>query len=95
MIRDVHHVGIAVRDMAEAYTLYRDALGLPITKEGDVPARGVKAALLAVGASYLELVQPTDEGSPFAKRIAERGEGLHRALLYARAPLADQAPPTN
>ena len=83
MIRDVHHVGIAVRDMAEGYALYRDALGLPIMKEGDVPSRGVKAALLAVGGSYLELIQPTDEVSPFAKHIKERGEGLHHIGLLA------------
>jgi len=83
MIRDVHHVGIAVRGMAEAYALYRDALGLPIIKEADVPSRGVKAALLAVGGSYLELIQPTDEGSPFEKHIKERGEGLHHIGLLA------------
>ena len=83
MIRDVHHVGIAVRDMESAYAFYRDALGLPVVKEGDVPARGVKAALLAVGGSYLELVQPTDEGSPFAKYIAERSAGLHHIGLLA------------
>ena len=83
MIRDVHHVGIAVRDMEAAYAFYRDALGLPVVKEGDVPARGAKAALLAVGGSYLELVQPTDEGSPFAKYIAERGEGLHHIGLLS------------
>ncbi len=83
MIRDVHHVGIAVREMAEAYAFYRDALGLAAVKEGEVSARGVKAALLAVGHSYLELVQPTEEGSPFAKRIAERGEGLHHIGLLA------------
>jgi methylmalonyl-CoA/ethylmalonyl-CoA epimerase len=83
MIRDVHHVGIAVRDMGEAYALYRDALGLPMVKQGDVPARGVRAALLAVGGSYLELIQPTDEGSPFAKHLAERGEGLHHIGLLA------------
>jgi methylmalonyl-CoA/ethylmalonyl-CoA epimerase len=81
MIRDVHHVGIAVGDMEHAYALYRDALGLPMVKEGEVPARGVKAALLAVGGSYLELVQPTDEGSPFAKHLAERGQGLHHIGL--------------
>src|SRR5439155_10799448 len=83
MIRDVHHVGIAVRGMAEAYALYRDALGLPIIKEADVPSRGVKAALLAVGGSYLELIQPTDEGSPFEKHIKERGAGLHHIGLLA------------
>jgi methylmalonyl-CoA/ethylmalonyl-CoA epimerase len=83
MIRDVHHVGIAVHYMESAYALYRDALGLPLVKEGDAPARGAKAALLAVGGSYLELVQPTDEGSPFAKHLSERGEGLHHIGLLA------------
>jgi methylmalonyl-CoA/ethylmalonyl-CoA epimerase len=83
MIRDVHHVGIAVREMGAAYAFYRDALGLPLVKEGGVPARGVKAALLSVGRSYLELVQPTEEGSPFAKHIAERSEGLHHIGLLA------------
>jgi len=83
MIRDVHHVGIAVRGMAEAYALYRDALGLPIIKEAEMPSRGVKAALLAVGGSYLELIQPTDEGSPFEKHIKERGAGLHHIGLLA------------
>ena len=96
MIRDVHHVGIAVRNLGAAYALYRDALGLPLVKEGDVPSRGVKAALLAVGESYVELVQPSfdsfilpDEGlrmsgkdSLFARHIEERGEGLHHLALW-------------
>jgi len=85
MIRDVHHVGIAVRDMNEAYAFYRDALALPLVKEGDVPARGVRAAMLAAGRSYLELVQPIDDSSPFAKHIEERGEGLHHLALLSDA----------
>jgi methylmalonyl-CoA/ethylmalonyl-CoA epimerase len=85
MIRDVHHVGIAVRDMDEAYAFYRDALGLPLVKEGDVPARGVRAAMLAARRSYLELVQPTDDSSPFSKHIEERGEGLHHLALLSDA----------
>jgi methylmalonyl-CoA epimerase len=105
MIRDVHHVGIAVRDMDAAYAFYRDALGLPLVKEGDAPARGAKAAMLAAGLSYLELVQPTTDSSPFAKHIEERGEGLHHlallsdgvdaqveALREAAVPLEDHEP---
>jgi len=105
MIVDVHHVGIAVRSLDEAYALYRDALGLPLVKEGAVPTRGVKAALLAAGKSYVELVQPTDDASPFAKHIEERGEGLHHlalqtddvasqvaALREAAIPLEDHEP---
>lgn len=83
MIRDVHHVGIAVRSMDAAYALYRDGLRLPVVKEGDVPSRGVKAAMLAVGKSYLELVQPTSDDSPFTKHIEERGEGLHHLALWS------------
>jgi methylmalonyl-CoA epimerase len=71
--------------MDEAYAFYRDALGLPLVKEGDVPARGVKAAMLAAGRSYIELVQPTDDSSPFAKHIEERGEGLHHLALQSDA----------
>jgi len=81
MISDVHHVGIAVNDMAEAQRFYSEALGLPVVKEGEVPARGARVALIAVGGAYLELVKPVDGGSPFAAHIEERGEGLHHVAL--------------
>jgi methylmalonyl-CoA epimerase len=81
MIGDVHHVGIAVRDMAAALRFYSDVLGLPVVREGEAPARGARMTLLAVSGSYLELVQPTMAESPFAEHIAQRGEGLHHAAL--------------
>ena len=81
MITDVHHVGIAVRDMEAALRFYAEALGLPVVKQGEAPARGARVALLAVGGSYLELVQPTRDDSPFAEHIAERGEGLHHVAF--------------
>ncbi len=81
MITDVHHVGIAVRDMEAALRFYAEALGLPLVKRGEAPARGAQVALLAVGGSYLELVQPTRDDSPFAEHVAERGEGLHHVAL--------------
>ncbi len=81
MITDVHHVGIAVRDMEAALRFYAEALGLPVVKQGEAPARGARVALLAVGGGYLELVQPTRDDSPFAEHIAERGEGLHHVAF--------------
>jgi methylmalonyl-CoA epimerase len=83
MIKDVHHVGIAVRSLEAAYAFYRDALGLALVKEGVASARGVRAALLAVGHSYLEILEPFEEESPFARYIAERGEGLHHLALWS------------
>jgi methylmalonyl-CoA/ethylmalonyl-CoA epimerase len=89
VIKDVHHVGIAVRDMDVALALFRDALELPVAKEGEMAARGVRVAMLEVGASYIEIIQPVAEDSPFAQFIAERGEGLHHVALWSSDVAAD------
>lgn len=83
MIQDVHHVGIAVRDMDVALKLYRDELGLAVVKEGVAAARGARAAVLAVGKSYLEVIQPVSAESPFSVHISERGEGLHHIAMWS------------
>lgn len=83
MILDVHHVGIVVRSLEAACAFYRDALGLPVVKEDLGSTQGARAALLAVGGSYLELMEAGDEASPFAGFIAERGEGLHHLALWS------------
>ncbi len=91
MIADVHHVGIAVRDLGEALRFYRDALVLPCVKEGEMRARGVRAAVLAAGRSYIEIIQPVSDDSLFASYIAERGEGLHHIALWSTDVVADVA----
>lgn len=91
MITDVHHVGIAVRSMDTALAFYRDALSLPLVKEGVASARGVRAAALAAGRSYVELLEPFSDDSPFARHIAERGEGLHHVALWSTDADADVA----
>jgi methylmalonyl-CoA/ethylmalonyl-CoA epimerase len=83
MIRDIHHVGIAVRNLEAAYAFYRDALSLPVVKENVGATLGTRAALLAVGRSYIELMEPRDEASPLARFIAEHGEGLHHLALWS------------
>lgn len=91
VITDVHHVGIAVKDLDEALRFYGDALALPCVKEGEMPARGVRVAMLAAGRSYLEIIQPISDDSPFARAIAERGQGLHHVALWSTDAAADVA----
>lgn len=81
MIRGIHHVGIAVRRLHEAYRLYRDVLGLPLVKEAEVPDQGVRAALLAAGDSEIELLEPLGASSGVARFLARHGEGLHHLCL--------------
>ncbi len=77
MIQKVHHVGIAVQDLEAALRFYRDVLGLPVQKQAVVEEQGVKAALLAIGQSEIELLEPTGPDTPVGRFIARRGEGLH------------------
>jgi methylmalonyl-CoA epimerase len=77
MLRKIHHVGIVVRNLDEAYKFYRDTLGLHVHKEAVVEDQGVKAALLTIGNSEIELLEPINENGGVAKFLERRGEGLH------------------
>src|SRR5215813_7947811 len=59
MVKNIHHVGIVVQSLARAYAFWRDALGLPLVREAELPDQGVRAALLAAGHSEAELLEPT------------------------------------
>ena len=77
MLKKIHHVGIVVRSIATAYAFYRDTLSLPVHKEDIIQDQGVKAALLTIGASEIELLEPITPGTGVARFLEHRGEGLH------------------
>jgi methylmalonyl-CoA/ethylmalonyl-CoA epimerase len=85
------HVGIAVANLSEALTFYRDALGLEIEAPEDVVSQRVRAHFIPAGQSALELLEATADDSPIAKYVAKRGPGLHHITLRVddiRAALA-------
>ncbi|MEW5983560.1 MAG: methylmalonyl-CoA epimerase [Acidobacteriota bacterium] len=75
------HVGIAVRDIDEALAFYRDALGLEIDAPEDVPSQGVRAHIVPVGESALELIEATAPDSPVARFTEKHGPGVHHITL--------------
>jgi methylmalonyl-CoA/ethylmalonyl-CoA epimerase len=76
-MRRIHHVGIVVNRLEDAYRFYRDTLGLPLVKEATIPDQHVRAALLGAGESEIELLEPLDPSSGIGRFLARRGEGLH------------------
>jgi methylmalonyl-CoA/ethylmalonyl-CoA epimerase len=76
-MRRIHHVGIVVNRLADAYRFYRDTLGLPLLKEATIPDQHVRAALLGAGETEIELLEPLDSSSGVGRFLERRGEGLH------------------
>ncbi len=80
MIKKVDHIGIAVKNLEEAIKIW-EGLGLKTDEVEEVPDQKVRTAIIHVGESRIELLEPTAEDSPIAKFIAKRGEGIHHIAL--------------
>jgi methylmalonyl-CoA/ethylmalonyl-CoA epimerase len=79
--KTLHHVGIAVNDLASALDTYR-AMGLQPSEEVSVvPALRVRVVTIPTGESFLELLEPMPGDGPLARFLARRGPGLHHVAL--------------
>jgi methylmalonyl-CoA epimerase len=78
---NIDHLGIAVRSLDESLKFYREALGLHVHETEVVEEQKVRAALLSLGQSRIELLEATSDDSPIARFIARRGEGIHHICI--------------
>lgn len=76
----IDHVGVAVASIDEALPVYR-ALGLDATLREEVPTQKVRTAMLPLGESRIELIEPTAQDSSVARFLARRGGGVHHICL--------------
>jgi methylmalonyl-CoA epimerase len=74
------HLGIAVRSLAAAKAIY-EKLGFSPSAEETVAEEKVRAIMVPVGQTRLELLEPTSESSVIARFISKHGEGLHHISI--------------
>ncbi|MBA2646309.1 MAG: methylmalonyl-CoA epimerase [Pyrinomonadaceae bacterium] len=87
----IEHIGIATHSINDALGFWRDALGLNVVGTEEVAEQGVRVAMLPVGESRIELLEPTGPASPVAKFLEKRGAGIHHVAVRVddiRAALA-------
>jgi methylmalonyl-CoA/ethylmalonyl-CoA epimerase len=77
----IEHLGIAVKNMAAANSLFEALTGTSSYKEENVEREKVKTSFFRVGESKIELLEATDPDSPIAKFIEKRGEGIHHVAF--------------
>ncbi len=75
------HLGVAVKSIASARGFY-EALGLVVSHEETVEHEKVRTAMLPLGESRIELLEPTEDDSTIGRFLAKRGEGLHHVAVH-------------
>ena len=77
----INHLGIATKGIDEALKFWGDALGLENVHTEIVEDQKVRIAMLPIGESRIELLEPTGDDSPISKFLEKRGGGIHHIAV--------------
>ncbi len=82
MIKNIDHIGIAVRDLDEAIKIYSGKLGL---KTGEIEVIGehgsIRAVMIEAGDSRIELLESKDPENSIGQFLNKQGDGMHHLAL--------------
>ena len=77
----INHLGIATKSIEEALKFWADSLGLESVHTETVEDQKVRVAMLPLGESRMELLEPTSDDSPITKFLEKRGAGIHHIAV--------------
>ena len=78
---NLHHTAIAVRDLGAMLDLLGELFGVEPSGREVVPDQGVEEAMVPLGGSFLQLLEPLDRDTPVGRFIDNHGEGLHHIAI--------------
>jgi methylmalonyl-CoA/ethylmalonyl-CoA epimerase len=82
MIGRLNHVAIAVKDLAAATAVYKNALGAVVTDPLPQPEHGVTVVFVTLPNTKIEFLEPLGDGSPIAKFLEKNPDGGIHHLCY-------------
>ncbi|HUF04856.1 MAG TPA: methylmalonyl-CoA epimerase [Aridibacter sp.] len=77
----IDHLGIATGGIQEALKFWEDALGLKSVHVEEVEDQKVRVAMLPLGESRIELLEPLSDDSPISNFLEKRGGGIHHIAV--------------
>ena len=87
----IDHLGIATKGIEEALKFWENALGLVNVHTETVEEQKVRVAMLPIGESRIELLEPTSDDSPISKFLEKRGGGIHHIAIEVEDIVASLA----
>lgn len=82
MIGRLNHVAIAVKDLAAATAIYRNALGATVTEPTPQPEHGVTVVFVTLPNTKIEFLEPLGDNSPIAKFVEKNPDGGIHHICY-------------
>lgn len=82
MIGRLNHVAIAVKDLAKATEIYKNALGAKVTAPTPQPEHGVTVVFVELPNTKIEFLEPLGENSPIAKFVEKNPDGGIHHVCY-------------
>jgi methylmalonyl-CoA epimerase len=80
--RRIHHLGVAVRDLEEAFDTYSRLFGAELEHRDMLDEQGVEAIAIKVGESRVELLGALAEDTPVGRFLTKRGPGMHHVAYW-------------
>lgn len=78
---NIDHTAIAVRDLDATLAGYADRYGVEPLYREVVEAQGVEEAMIPIGGSFLQILQPLSPDTPVGRFLDREGEGLHHVAF--------------
>jgi len=83
---NLDHVAIAVHDLDASLSDYRERYQVEPLYREEVAEHGVEEAMIPLGGSFVQLLQPLGPDTPVGRFLERHGEGLHH-VAYAVASI--------
>lgn len=80
-INHIDHVGIAVENIAESIKFFTVIFGIQAPQVTILEDQQVKATLLEISETRIELLEPLSPNSPVGRFLTSKGPGLHHLAL--------------
>ena len=88
-MKNIEHIGIAVKQLERANETYKKLLGVSHYKIESVESESVNTSFFLTGSNKIELLESTDPDGVISKFIEKRGEGIHH-IAFAVENIRDE-----
>jgi len=82
VIEKLNHIAIAVPNLEDAISMYRNVLGAEVTEPLDLPEHGVRVAFVELENTKVELLLPIGENSPITSYLNKNASGGMHHICY-------------